>query len=521
MMPFALRAATSSAALLLTIGTAPAPDPVAVPVTTAPSIAGPQSGRLIVFAKRIEKGAKPETTIDFSPFNPTDATIAAREVTSLTAGKVALIDAETDAYPAALSTLAPGTYRMQAVLDRNHDYTYGGRGAGDLESPVVEVTLPGAIPALTLDHVVPERAARPNDPLAAEMTQVRPVTFQSTAMTAFRGQPTFINGWIALPPGYEGGRGRYPVVYSDGGFGSSLASARRSAAIATQGMAKGDLPPMIWVYLDHSGPTGTHEFADSANNGPWGRALTSELIPALEKQYRMDGRASGRFLTGHSSGGWSTLWLQVRYPKVFGGSWPTSPDPADFHDFTNVDLYAPNANFYAGPDGVDRPLVRDKGKVVATMRQFARSEAVLGEYGGQIASFEWVFSPRGANGRPVPVFDRATGAVDPAVVTYWRDNYDVAHIVARDWKTLKPDLDGKIHLIVGTADTFYLDGPARRLKAVLEGLDAKAPFRFIDGRTHFDLFRTANDPMGLAKDIAWEMYAIARPTAKRPDPRAS
>jgi hypothetical protein len=109
------------------------------------------------------------------------------------------------------------------------------------------------------------------------------------------------------------------------------------------------------------------------------------------------------------------------------------------------------------------------------------------------------------------VFDRATGAIDKQVVAYWRDHYDVAHIVARDWPTLKPDLDGKIHLTVGTADTFYLDGPARRLKAVLDGLGARSSFRFVPGKDHGNLYEADGDRSALTKQIAREMYAVARP----------
>ena len=72
-------------------------------------------------------------------------------------------------------------------------------------------------------------------------------------------------------------------------------------------MADKSLPEMINVYLDGSCvPWGITEFADSANDGPWGRALTREFIPYLESKFRMDAVPSGRFLTGHSSGGWST-----------------------------------------------------------------------------------------------------------------------------------------------------------------------------------------------------------------------
>ena len=512
-------------ALLLGATVPPPRVPVVIPVTVDAKFGPGQSGRLLVFVKELKNGAKPDEEVDFSPFAPTDVTIAGREVAALDPGNEARIDGETDVYPAPMSFLflAGSTYEVQAVLDRNHDYNYAGRSDGDLVSKVV-VVRSGDIPTLTLDSEVPpldqaaalaRAPAAVRDRLTTWLPRVKPLDFQSKAMTAFRAAPTSIRGWIALPPGYDGTK-RFPTVYSDSGYGGSLLSIKGAAANMMADMASGKAPPMIWVYLDHSGATGTHEFADSANNGPWGTALTSELIPWLERTYRMDATPRGRFLTGHSSGGWSTLWLQVRYPKIFGGSWPTSPDPSDFHDFTGVDLYAPNANFYTRPDGQPNPLVRAGGKVVGTMAQFARSEAVMGPYGGQMASFEWVFSPRGADGRPLPVFDRYTGKVDPAVAAYWIAHYDIAHILQRDWKTLKPDLDGKIHLTVGTADTFYLDGPAHRLEAVMKALGAKTDFRYLPGKTHFDLYARDGDNMAMLKDIAWEMYAVARAGSKRP-----
>ena len=199
---------------------------------------------------------------------------------------------------------------------------------------------------------------------------------------------------------------------------------------------------------------------------------------------------------------------------MFGGTWSTSPDPSDFHDFTGIDLYAPGANVYRHADGSPRPLVRDKGKVLASFEQFSRLEEVIGPVGGQMASFEWVFSPRGPDGRPMPMFDRGTGAVNPQVVGYWREHYDIAHRLHTRWPALKPDLDGKIHLYVGTADTFYLEGAAHRLKAVLDGLGAHSDFRFVPDRTHFDLYVEGDNRYGLLDDIAWQMYAVARPRSK-------
>lgn len=493
--------------------------------------AQPASGRLLLFvtdAKAAIAAAKDGKVdeVDTSPFSPEQTSVAAREVSRLAPGQGVDIDADRLAFPAGYSQLPPGDYLVQAVLDVDHSYNYSGRGAGDLVSDVVKVHLPATdVPALTLVKRLPARApwTFPLRAMSADSMKyldeakahTQPIDFTSPALTAFWGRPIAMRGWVVTPPGYDAKASTtYPTVYYTHGYGGSAISLTAVAAMVYGKMATKAMPPMIWVLLDESSPTGTHEFVDSVNNGPWGQALTTELIPQLEVTYRMDGRPSGRFLNGHSSGGWATLWLQTRYPKIFGGTWSTSPDPSDFHDFTGVDLYAPNANVYHRPDGSAYPLVRDKGKVIASFETFARLERVLGEYGGQLASFDWVFSPRGADGRPVPMFNRDTGAVDPAVVAYWRDHYDIAHLLQANWLQLKPDLDGKIHLVVGTADTFYLDGAAHRLKTVLDGLHAKADFRFLPDRTHFDLYVVGKDRQGLLNQFSWEMYAVARPDSK-------
>jgi len=477
----------------------------------------PLSGRLLVFAQPVKPGEKAPDAIDANPFAGSDNAVAARDIASFSQGQTARVDADSDAIPGAWSKLKPGRYRMQAVLDVNGDYNYGGRGAGDLVSDVAEVSLPGPIPPLVLTHSVPATdpfAPRSDDQraIAAYFPKIVPVDFVSPKLSAFWGRPVHMRGSIALPPGYDPAAAQtWPTIYQTHGFGGGAASARWDAAKRLKLMTEGKIPPMIWVALDESSATGTHEFADSVNNGPWGEALTSELIPSLEKTYRMDARPSGRFLTGHSSGGWATLWLQTRYPKVFGGTWSTSPDSSDFHDFTGADLYRPGANVYVDANGKPIPLVRMDGREVAGFEGFARLEAVLGPTGGQMASFDWVFSPKGPDGRPMPMFDRRTGAVDPAVAAYWRDNYDIAYRIERDWPTLRPDLDGKIHVIVGTADTFHLDGAAHRLQAVLGRLGAKADVRFLPGKTHFNLYEAGGDPNALTEQIAREMYAVARP----------
>jgi hypothetical protein len=277
--------------------------------------------------------------------------------------------------------------------------------------------------------------------LAKAHEQVKPGVIEeqellSPLLTRFSGNPTSIKAWVVLPPGYEkDASAHYPTVYYTHGFGGSLEYNLMQATMIRARMEAGTMPPMIWVMLDESCPQGTHEFADSVNNGPWGTALTTEFIPMLETKYRMDAKPTGRFLNGHSSGGWATLQLQINFPQVFGGTWSTSPDPSDFHNFTGPDLYAPHANVYRRPDGTAYPIMRIDGKVVATLEQFSKIEEVLGPYGGQITSFDWVFSPRSNSGAPKPMFDRVTGDVDPTVVAYWHDHYDLAHLVEEKWPT--------------------------------------------------------------------------------------
>jgi enterochelin esterase-like enzyme len=477
----------------------------------------PVSGRLLLFVGPVPADGKPGDTVDMQMMAIASVYISAKEVPSLTPGATVDIDADEIAFPAPLSQAPGGKYQVQAVLDVHHSYNYDGRSAGDLISVPTTIELPfaeGATPSLTLAQTLPE----PPDPLAqnAEVNAAtKPLDSVSPSLSSFWGREIHMRGWVLLPPGYASHpNDRYPTVYFTHGFGGTLPGLRaRYAPILYDRMKQGKMPEMIWVLLDESSPTGTHEFADGVNNGPWGTALTAELIPSLESAYRMDSRTSGRFLQGHSSGGWATLWLQTRYPKIFGGTWSTSPDPSDFHFFSTIDLYAPNANFYHTADGKLHPMLRDHGQPRATMQQLAQAELVLGEYGGQLASFEWVFSPRGPDGRPAKLFNRATGEIDPEVAAYWRSHYDIVERLNANWSSQGPDLKGKIHLFVGTDDTFYLDGAAHSLQATLDRLGGEAQFTFLPGRSHFNVYMQDDDRYALFDRIAAEMYRVARPNS--------
>lgn len=200
---------------------------------------------------------------------------------------------------------------------------------------------------------------------------------------------------------------------------------------------------------------------------------------------------------GHSSGGWAMLWLQVNYPALFGGAWISAPDITDFTEYEGVDITRPGA------------------RIVSEM---GRMEAVLGDYGGQASSFEAVFSPRGDDGLPMRLYDRASGAIDPAVARHWRENWDVTQIVRNRWPARGRDLDGKLHVWVGAEDQFGLDRSVRNLEAAVTAVRGRADFTYVPGKGHFDLYADGDERMALRRVMAWRMWRLARPDSPLVDP---
>ena len=477
-------------------------EPIHFRVKLAPELGNAaQSGRLLIFLSSSNKSER-----ELRPAMGPDAHtvwITAREVTALEPAGAVEIHGDEISYPAPLAQAPPGDYQIMALLDVSHHYVYSNDSAGDPRSQVMVLKQIDPAHAGLIELTLSERKEEAQvavDPPNELLDLV------SQALTAFWGRPIHMRGVVVLPPAYNTSAKRYPTVYWTHGFGGTLAPiAKFVAPRYEKGMANGDLPPMIYVLLDESCPGGTHEFADSVNNGPWGKALTTELIPYLEKKYRTQARPSGRLLTGHSSGGWAALWLQVTYPRVFGGTWPTSPDPSDFRNFTGPNLRSdPLPNMYHDSAGKPWPLIRMDGKEVMTLEDIAKQEQVLGDYGGQMNSFNWVFSPRGRDGLPESLFDLRTGAVDPDVAKAW-EKFDIAEVLRKNATRLRPLLQNKIHLTVGTADTFHLDEPARLLEETLKELKINATFTYLPGKTHFDLYKD-----GLTKQIAKEMEETAQ-----------
>lgn len=389
--------------------------------------------------------------------------------------------------------LKPGKYHVRAVMDRDLGGISFAASPGNIFSKELALELdPKATGPveLKLDQVQPPREFK-------ETENVKLVDIESKMLTKFHGKPMRMRAGVVLPPSFviEPER-KYPVVYEITGFGGNHFMAFGAANRKAWNVADTEV---IWVVLDANCRLGHHVFADSANNGPVGTALITDLIPELEKHYRGNGV---RFTTGHSSGGWSSLWLQIAYPDTFAGCWSTAPDPVDFRDFQRVDIYQ-DKNIFSDTEGKSRPLARSNGKPTLFYQPFSDMEEFMGR-GGQLQSFEAVFSPRGVDLKSMKLWNRKTGAIDPFVAKQW-EKYDIRLVLERNWKTLGPKLAGKIHVYMGDEDTFYLDGATRLLKKSLVELKSDAVVELFPGRNHGTLVNAE-----LRKRISAEMAAAAK-----------
>jgi len=417
-------------------------------------------------------------------------------------GEPLVLDDRAIAFPTPLAELKAGKYYVCAVMDRDLGGNSFLASPGNIHAKVVQLELDpktsGTV-ELKLDQVYKEREFKETD-------TVKLVDIESKLLTKFHGKPMRMRAGVVLPPSFAKEPDRkYPVVYEVTGFGGNHFAAFNAANRKAWNVSDTEV---IWVVLDGTCRLGHHVFADSENNGPVGKALVEELIPHLEKLYRGNGV---RFTTGHSSGGWSSLWLQVAYPDTFAGCWSTAPDPVDFRDFQLVDIYAKDTNIFTDPKGMQRPLARREGKPALFFKPFSDMEEYMGR-GGQLGSFEAVFSPRGADGKPRQLWDRKTGEINPEVAKAW-EKYDIRLVLERNWKTLGPKLAGKIHVYTGDEDTFYLDGATRLLKESLANLKSDAVVELFPKRHHGNLVDAA-----LRKRMNEEMAAAVRKSAKSPVP---
>lgn len=438
-----------------------------MPADAAPAA---HAGRLYVFVSQREA---PEPRFGPDWFDPEP--FFAIDVEPPRPGDAFVIDDRAHGFPEPLSRLPPGDYRAQALLATHPDVQDHARGPGNRYSDIYEISVRrgrNETIELELTHVVAEAA-----PL--EHPRIRQLKPRSELLSKFHGRDVYERAAVVLPEGYdESPDKRYPVVFAIPGFGGSERDAPRYLPFVDAGDQG-----LILVALSGQCQWGHHVYADSATNGPRGQALIEELIPHIDREFRTVDSPGARFVMGHSSGGWSSLWLQVEYPEVFGGVWSTSPDPVDFRDYQRIDLYArPPQNMYVDAKKQRRPIARRGETAFLWYDSFARMDDVIGR-GGQLRSFEAVFSPLDEQGLPRKLWNRNTGAIDPATADAWK-SYDIRLKLEREWPQIGPLLEGKLHIVTGELDTFYLEGAVELLEAALEKLGSDAVVEIIPGKDH-------------------------------------
>lgn len=375
-------------------------------------------------------------------------------------------------YPVVLSEIERGTYHVQVVWDRNAGGASIGDSPGNIYNGPTVLKFTKDTRQLfnvVCDRVIPERAF-------AETQFVKELKAPSPLLTAFYKRPTTVNAAVILPKEYyEQPQRKFPVLYWVAGFGGDYHaySGKNDPSLPI------DTTACIRVFLDGRCPGGHSVYANSENNGPWGDALMTELIPLIEKNYRTN---AARLLTGHSSGGWTVLWLQTHYPKNFAACWSSSPDPVDFRSFQEIDLYKENNMFYAKDSSL-----RVAGTIAGRfpwimMKTMYNMEHVLYR-GGQMHSFNYVFSTKKADGMPKELCDETTGTIDPTTVAQWK-KYDISLYVRSNWQQLKDDLQGKIRVSVGSQDNFLLNYAVALLEKEMKNVDAGFEFNYYPG-DHF------------------------------------
>ncbi len=447
-------------------------------------VSTPQTGRLLIILGRNEK---PEPRLLVGRTGPDAPFVLAGDMTGFAPGMSGMLDQSAITFPITnLSALPAGDYFVQALLDSNRDLR-SPQAPGNLYSRARKIHLDpasGDTVRLELTRQIPP------EQLPADTEFIKFVKIQSKLLSGFHGRPIYLRAGIILPRDYgrEPAR-KYPLWVRIGGYGarySSISTFMDEKAEFRKTWLADDTPRMILLQLDGAGPFGDPYQVNSANNGPYGDAITQELIPYVEEKFHAIGQPHARVLSGLSTGGWASLALQVFYPDFFNGTWTFCPDGVDFRAFELVNIYD-DENAYTNKFGFERPSERTiTGDVRLTMRRELQIENVMGAgdgwitSGGQWCAWNAVYGPREPDGSPSVLWDPQTGKLDRNIAEQW-SKYDLRLVMQANWKTLGPKLRGKLHISVGDADNYFLNNAVHLLDDFLSQANPPYEGRIVYG----------------------------------------
>ncbi len=439
-------------------------------------------------------------------------------VDGLKPGEEAVFDGTVFGYPLkSIAEIPPGEYWVQGLLHRYETFHRAdghtvkmpmdrGEGQHWEKAPGNLISTPEKIlidPNKETKIRVALDTEIPPIPEPETTKYIKHVKILSKLLSEFWGRPMYIGANILLPEGFEEHpQARYPLIVDHGHFPYTFGGFREtppdpdllpvySARFDLEGYNRiqqeyaykfykewtgPDFPRVIIINIQHANPYYDDSYAvNSANVGPYGDAITYELIPYIEKKFRGIGEGWARALYGGSTGGWESIGVQIFYPDEYNGCYACCPDPIDFRAYELVNLYEHKNAYYIDSQWkrTPRPECRNyRGEVKNTLEEVNHRELVLGtkgRSGGQFDIWQAVFGPVGDDGYVKPIWDKMTGEIDHSVAEYWRENYDLRHILERDWKTLGPKLEGKIHIYCGDMDNYYLNNAVYLMEEFLEG----------------------------------------------------
>src|SRR5271163_4692598 len=463
--------------------------------------AAPLDGRLLLILST-DPSAEPRLQISNSVRTQM---IFGLDVDALQPGQPVTLDDAAFGYPIRyLHDVPAGDYFVQVVLNEYETFHRAdgvtvklpmdrGEGQhwqlapGNLYSTPRKITVrAGGDPvSIVLDQVIPPIPDPPDTPY------IRHLKIQSTLLTKFWGRPMFLSANVLVPEGFDAHpNAHFPLMISEDHFNDDLHGFRTTSPdsdlkpdyserfhIAGYNKIQQEeaykfyqlwiapsFPRFLVAQINHANPYYDDSYAvNSANLGPYGDAIETELIPAIEKTFRGIGQGWARFVYGGSTGGWESLAVQMFYPDHYNGAFVACPDPVDFHAYTHVDIYGQkNAFYHEGPHTrVAQPGMRNYlGQTLISIEANNQYELALGSHsrsGEQFDIWQAVYSPAGADGYPIPIFNKETGEIDHEVAAYWKGHYDLTAILQRDWATLGPKLKGKLHIYCGSADNYFLN----------------------------------------------------------------
>jgi len=361
------------------------------------------------------------------------------------------------------NSIPHGNYNIQLVWSQNGNSESQINSPGNLytESIKINTKIKQEI-TISLSKIIPERKLVQHDLVAF-------FSMKSDVLSKWWNTPMNVKASVLLTSGYsKNPNKKYPIRYNVAGYGGRYT--RVNGLVDNKEFISwwksDEAPQIITVFLDGEGPFGDSYQLDSDNSGPYGEMVINELIPKIEKQYRATGSSKTRFVDGCSTGGWVSLALQLFYPEKFNGCWSYSPDPVSFNKMQLVDIYKDENAFYN-----NRMYLRPSKRNINGDPQFSIKEEIFYENvngvsntyttsGGQWSAWNALYSPKGKDGLPKPIFDPVNGAIDKQVAEHWK-KHDLLLYTKANWAELGPKVNRKIHIWMGDMDNYYLNNAMR------------------------------------------------------------